>query len=182
MPFSTMDRAAAPRLRIICIFRPVRRTIFSGRMNISREDPVRRECGVEIFNLEGIGRGAAVMNGNRPEDLERSVGKFMAAAEDVIPCDGEPMVNVVSTYRQESWQLVLYPRLKHRPEVYYGRNGRTILVSPGAVDMSGLMILPREDDFEKVNEKDIRNIYEETGAGSRTVGKIIESMQNALRY
>lgn len=57
---------------------------------------------------------------------------------------------------------LMYPRLKHRPDCYAlpaGEGG--LLVSPGAVDMAGVLITPREADFEAITRTDVRSIYSE---------------------
>lgn len=57
---------------------------------------------------------------------------------------------------------VLLPRAVHRPACYFRpeEEGR-LMVSPGAVDMAGVLILPREADFENISRTDIRQIYDE---------------------
>lgn len=57
---------------------------------------------------------------------------------------------------------LMYPRCKHRPDCYHlSPQEGGMLVSPGAVDMAGVIILPRKSDFETMASKDIRNIYDE---------------------
>lgn len=54
------------------------------------------------------------------------------------------------------------PRAKHRPECYFEEDpDRQLLVSPGAIDMAGTLILTRERDFEKMTVTDVRRIYDE---------------------
>jgi len=40
------------------------------------------------------------------------------------------------------------------------------VVSPGAVDVAGLIILPRQEDFEKINREMILQIYQEVCHGT----------------
>jgi len=56
---------------------------------------------------------------------------------------------------------LIFPRRKHRPDCYYAEGEKRIMVSPGAVDMAGVLILPRLEDFEKITSDDIRKIYDE---------------------
>lgn len=54
------------------------------------------------------------------------------------------------------------PRRAHRPACYYKEEGEgRLMVSPGAVDMAGVLILPRQADFESITRSDIRRIYDE---------------------
>ena len=46
----------------------------------------------------------------------------------------EPMINILSYY-QEGWQVLLFPRAKHRPWQYFEEGDKNILLSPASVDM-----------------------------------------------
>ena len=54
-----------------------------------------------------------------------------------------------------------FPRDKHRPSCYFAEGREQIFVSPGALDMAGLIVTPREEDFNKIDETDIKKIYKE---------------------
>ena len=56
-------------------------------------------------------------------------------------------------------------RSKHRPDCFYAEGEKRIMVSPGCVDMAGVLILPREEDFNKITREDIERIYREVSAG-----------------
>ena len=56
------------------------------------------------------------------------------------------------------WILTVFPRKTHRPTQYYDGS---LLVSPGAIDMTGTLIITRESDFERITASDIRDIYQQ---------------------
>lgn len=61
----------------------------------------------------------------------------------------------------------LIPRSQHRPQCYHDG---TCLVSPGALDMAGLIITPREEDFRALTEDKICSILSECGTPEISVG------------
>ena len=67
-----------------------------------------------------------------------------------VPNQTEPMLNVVAWRDDDEYVSVVFPRRKHRPDCYYKDNDEKLLVSPGALDMSGLIITPRREDFERI--------------------------------
>jgi hypothetical protein len=71
------------------------------------------------------------------------------------------MMNILSIYDENKFRLLLFPRKTHRPSCYFSEGRKQLLVSPGAVDMGGLIILPRQDDFEKVTSDDLLCIFRE---------------------
>lgn len=59
-------------------------------------------------------------------------------------------------------RIVVIPRRAHRPSLYFLQEGERFVISPGAVDMSGLMIVPRAEDYERLTPEIARKIYAET--------------------
>ena len=89
---------------------------------------------------------------------------------DALPMhedDTEPMMNILSWTQASELDLerrivsVVLPRTKHRPDCYYKEGKEQIMVSPGAIDMGGLLITPREEDFKKLNAKLAVSILQE---------------------
>lgn len=64
-------------------------------------------------------------------------------------------------------RAVAIPRRRHRP-LCYGTGEGQMLVSPGAVDMAGVIILPRKEDFERITPSDVARIYSEVSFGKET--------------
>ena len=74
----------------------------------------------------------------------------------------EPRYNMFAWRDDEGRFICAYfPREAHRPSCYFAEGEEQILVSPGALDMAGLIVTPREEDFRKINEADITRIYKE---------------------
>lgn len=58
-------------------------------------------------------------------------------------------------------RIAVIPRKAHRPSHYFREKG-SFMISPGAIDMAGLLILPRPDDFDRISPEIAREIYSET--------------------
>jgi len=71
----------------------------------------------------------------------------------------EPRMNVLAFNRDGQVITAIIPRGKHRPDCYYSEGPDKVMVSPGAVDMFGLVITPRKEDFETLTEKQVLDIY-----------------------
>lgn len=59
-------------------------------------------------------------------------------------------------------RVIVIPRRAHRPAAYFKEGEDKITVSPGAVDMAGVIITPVEKDFRRLSEEDVYRIYQET--------------------
>ena len=73
----------------------------------------------------------------------------------------EPMLNIVAWLAEDEHVVVVFPRRKHRPDCYYAEGDRQFMVSPGALDMSGLIITPRGNDFHRINAAQVEAILRE---------------------
>lgn len=56
---------------------------------------------------------------------------------------------------------LIIKRKAHRPEMFYLDPPYRRAVSPGAIDMAGVIVTPYEDDFNRINGSDIETIYKE---------------------
>lgn len=58
-------------------------------------------------------------------------------------------------------RIIVIPRRAHRPKCFFAEDDSKMTVSPGALDMAGLLILPIEKDFNRISAETVRNIYDE---------------------
>lgn len=58
-------------------------------------------------------------------------------------------------------RFVVVPRRAHRPSCYYAKGEEQRMISPGCIDMAGLLISPRKEDYERLNADEIKEIYKE---------------------
>lgn len=88
-------------------------------------------------------------------DLAEDVYLFL---QNHQPEEEEPMLNIISFMENDKYVLHIFPRKAHRPRQYFDEGNKQLLISPGALDMAGLIITPREEDFNKVQKDDIEDI------------------------
>lgn len=88
--------------------------------------------------------------------------------------DTEPMMNVISWRAANEYLTVVFPRGKHRPECYSMEGETKYLISPGALDMAGLFITPRQSDFERLTADKAESILKEVALGEEEMEKVVE--------
>lgn len=74
---------------------------------------------------------------------------------------GEPMMNLLAWYEEGKWFMCIFPRAAHRPACYYAEGEENLLISPGSVDMGGVLITVQEKDYDKIALQTIRQVMEE---------------------
>ena len=88
----------------------------------------------------------------------------------------EAMLNIVAWRQDDNHITVVFPRRKHRPDCYYAEGNEQLLASPGALDMAGLMILPRKDDFENITQEIAEDILREVAITSDQAADICQRL------
>ena len=123
-----------------------------------------------IYRLHGFACPAyAVVSGSEAEHLSRLrrfMGWLSAADGSEGPKEGreEPDVNIVTFRDGVEMVSVVFHRRSHRPACYYAEDATQRVISPGAVDMGGLLITPRAEDFENLTPTEAQDILREVAA------------------
>lgn len=84
----------------------------------------------------------------------------------------EPMMNIVGWRHGEQYLSVVFPRRKHRPVCY-----NEMKVSPGALDMAGLLVMPREGDFERITASEAFAILKEVAVTDEELAQIVDRVK-----
>ena len=98
---------------------------------------------------------------------------------DALPMlddDTEPMMNIVSWRCDDEYLSVVFPRGKHRPDCYYAQGNDQYIISPGALDMAGLIITPRQEDFERLTPEKALSILNEVSLPKEQLQQVIEKL------
>ena len=89
----------------------------------------------------------------------------------------EPMMNLLGWCHDGEYMLVVIPRAKHRPDCYTAKGDDQILVSPGALDMAGLLITPREEDFRRLTADQALSLLRQVALGSDEFAAAVTRMK-----
>ena len=86
------------------------------------------------------------------------------------------MMNLLCYTTAAGVRLVVIPRKKHRPS-FYGTEGEgCMLLSPASVDMGGVFITPRREDFDKMDADIIKKIFNELCLSEGEIREIAENI------
>jgi len=100
----------------------------------------------------------SIESSNRLE-IENAFGIIYNSLRLLFNSKEEPLINILCSYVDKVWRIIVFPRHLHRPNYYYRNDKEKLLVSPASIDMGGLMITPREEDFKKIKRETIADIY-----------------------
>lgn len=133
--------------------------------------------GVAITRTVGLARGVIVVEASQAAALVGVVDRILDIMGSVrADSAGEPPLNIFCSRVGEGWKLLLCPRIKHRPDAFFCEGDKQIVVSPGAADMGGVVIAPRERDFHRLTAELIADIYREVAFGDAATEKILSKL------
>ena len=90
----------------------------------------------------------------------------------------EADINVLAWKHMERLVTVVFVRSKHRPVCYTAEGDAQILVSPGSIDMGGLLITPRQEDYNRITPEKAYEIIQEVSASEEVFHTIATQIKN----
>ena len=114
---------------------------------------------------------------SKSEDSDEALFQRLYKSMPVRGDETEPMMNIIAWRKGDEYISVVIPREKHRPEAYFAEDDAQMMVSPGALDMSGLIITPREEDFRKLTEESATAILQECGVSLDKMNSIVTKLK-----
>lgn len=135
-----------------------------------------------LFALQGFVCPAFAIVTRTPE-VSSLLFRKLYDALPVTADDSEPKMNILSwttTSRTDGTQrlvTIVIPRAKHRPDCYFAEGEARCMVSPGALDMAGLLVMPREEDFRRTTSEQVIGIIREVAISSDEATRIIQRLK-----
>jgi Domain of unknown function (DUF4922) len=129
----------------------------------------------ELFTLANCGRSVIVFRGNNECEMAEWVYKSLGELSRETG-KSEAMVNVVVTHVEGVWTAYLFPRSRHRPACFFAEGDERLLVSPGAIDMAGIVVVPQHEHFLKIDAERVAAILAEVSRDEGAVNEMLERM------
>ena len=137
-----------------------------------------QRCG--LFLLRGYVCPVFVIR-SLPEETDSLLCQRLYNAMPIPEGETEPRMNLISwreagdESRSDEIVTLIFPRKKHRPACY----GDSLLVSPGALDMGGLIITPREEDYNKLTPEWAAEILQEVTMTEEELKPVIDKVTDS---
>ncbi|MBR1400069.1 MAG: DUF4922 domain-containing protein [Prevotella sp.] len=119
----------------------------------------------------------ALLIKSRSEKVGVQLFRRVYKAMDNSASGEEPMMNIVSWRSGDDILSVVFLRKKHRPDCYYAEGNSKLLISPGALDMSGLLITPRQEDIEKITAEQVAAILKEVSLTEKEATAVVDRIK-----
>ena len=147
----------------------------SGTQEMAEAGNTSQRCG--LFLLKSYACPVFVIR-SLPEEKDSLLCQRLYQALPVSEGESEPRMNVIcwrqpgDESRSDEIITLVFPRKKHRPDCYSAE----LMVSPGALDMGGLFITPREEDFRKLTPEWAVEILKEVSMTEEELKTVINDV------
>jgi hypothetical protein len=129
-----------------------------------------------LYRVKDLGREVVVLEGNDSRSVGDAFRRFLDSLRKTLSMAEEPMINIAGFHKQEKgkWHLLIFPRRKHRPDAFFKKGEDRVVISPGVIDMGGVLITPMGKDFAQLDAASIESIYKEVSLEGKMVEKAIQ--------
>ena len=147
------------------------------RLSRNLVEVVRQDDDEGIWHVADYPAAAFLL---RSHTVEHGEQLFKRLYDCLPPADDqtEPMMNVIAWQQGDFLLSVVLPRRKHRPDCYTAEGDAQFIISPGAVDMGGLFITPREQDFRRLTAEQALAIYREVSLSPEQMQEVKSAISN----
>lgn len=129
-----------------------------------------------LFAVDSLPLKVFVIDAATPEEGSALFEKLYNAMP-VKDGESEPMMNILCWREGAVTRLVVVPRKRHRPSFYGTESSDAMMLSPASVDMGGVFITPRREDFDRLDEGIVRKVFDELCLSSDELNEIIKNVK-----
>ena len=141
-------------------------------------------CAREVFPIEqdakhaGLfipryGRRVFVLRDTDAVRVAARLERLISVLADITGKRPEPLINIAGFY-EAGWTLFVFPRSRHRPHVY--ETGE-LTVSPATIDLSGVFVVPKSADFDRITADDVLSIFGEVTLGEEAFNSALNQLE-----
>lgn len=156
----------------------------AGAIPIEQEDihkigtPLGAMKTASLFEFRRRGRYFFLVTGAHLDDLVRALAGILSALRQIMDEGEEAMVNAIASFVSGTWRVVVFPRRKHRPDAFFRTGEDRRAVTPGAVEMGGLVVTTNDRDFSTLDASELIALFTEVSADENMMDGVVNALRN----
>jgi ATP adenylyltransferase/5',5'''-P-1,P-4-tetraphosphate phosphorylase II len=136
--------------------------------------------GLLVFAVGDFLRRFISFESDDAELLTKAFNIFYDVDNELSSNNDEPMMNILSSYQEGEWRVIVFPRAKHRPSFFFEEGENKILISPAGVDFGGVVITPVERDFRRLTEEHLVQMFSEVSISADAFATLVNALTEKL--
>lgn len=130
-----------------------------------------------IATMDHYLRKALIIKSTDKNQVYKLFHRIRRAIGELIPYEQEPRFNLLAWFADHQWTVCIMPRKLLRPWQFFAEGADKILFSPGCVDMAGLVISPRKEDFEHYDKPLLTDLFSQVTLTDESWEILINSLK-----
>lgn len=126
-----------------------------------------------VFTLTDYLRKVIVLQASDQQLLTSLFYETERILRQVLPAENEAMMNILCWFDNCQWKICIFPRQTRRPWQFFAEGEGKVLFSPGCVDMAGLIITPRQEDFNRYSKILLTDLFQQVSVSDKHWQQII---------
>jgi len=170
-------------------FQAAERTHLPIARNFADVQPLVSTPGITISRSVTYPARMLLYRGTNREQLRAWFSETLAILAEVTNSSEEPMINLIVfadapavRHREPVWTVLLFPRARHRPACFFAEEPHRLLISPAAIDLAGLVIVPIREHFERITADDLRNIFSEVTLSAKLFELLVARLRGRREF
>lgn len=123
---------------------------------------------VAAFGLTNYRINLLALGGAEASSLQAAFAQALAALAKLTGSMEEPLLNLLARYEAGYWTVLLLPRQRHRPSCYDAEGAARLTISPAAIDLGGVLVVPQLEHFARLDAATLAEIYREVSLAEAT--------------
>lgn len=149
-------------------------------LNKHLQDTIIQNTDITLFRLKNYIREVFILQSSSKASLQVLFDRLQTTIGQVVPYEQEPRFNLLSWYADDHWTVCIFPRKCWRPRQFFLEGCAQIMFSPGCVDMAGLIIAPRKEDYERYTPELLTDLFSQVSINTSELDTIVFQLkQNA---
>lgn len=155
---------------------PIENELENLKKNIA--ETLFDERDLTVFAVDNYLRRFVAVQSDNKEKLQ----KIFQVMFELLPSENEdePLLNVLCHFENGKWNVFVFPREKQRPSHFYRNDENQFVVSPASVELGGVLILPRKEDFDKITKEILSEIFGEVTLQENDFRNFVEQIKSHL--
>jgi ATP adenylyltransferase/5',5'''-P-1,P-4-tetraphosphate phosphorylase II len=124
---------------------------------------VQKRGSCNIFKIDDGIRKFILIESFEKQSVQNIFIEIYEKLQNVSGSDEEPDLNIHCYFSDKTWTLLIFPRGQHRPWQYMGQGDDNFIFSPASVDLGGILVIPRQQDFERIDNNLAEDMMKQIG-------------------
>lgn len=149
---------------------------FFAHLSKWEVEPLDEADDYVTYTLPGFPFRVMIAESDDRAALMNWFARATASLAEVTHVEDEPLLNLIAAIDEDCWIVALFARSRHRPACYFAEGDGQLLVSPAAIDLGGVTVVPHSEHFARLDAAQLQAIISEVTLNEAQFRQWIKSM------